>query len=298
MSEAPLEDLMVAMDVVDTVRHRELLIDRELDGGARRRRLLERLREIYNAQGIDVTDAALQAGVDALEQERFRYTPTPDGLSAKFARLYVRRDKWLKPLSVIVIVGLLIWLGWFVSVELPEQRLKEALPSNIQTVYARIDDIATSDEASDRAADLFRRANSAIEDGDYAAAEDLQDELGALLENLQASYEIRIVSRPNELSGVWRVPALNPSARNYYLIVEAITPSGTTRSVRIRNEEDGRYRSVSKWGLRVSEDTFEQVAADKRDDGIIQDDVVGTKEVGQLDPTFRLPTSGATITEW
>ncbi|MGI9249399.1 MAG: DUF6384 family protein, partial [Woeseiaceae bacterium] len=111
-------------------------------------------------------------------------------------------------------------------------------------------------------------------------------------------YKVRIVSRPNEISGVWRVPDVNPDARNYYLIVEAVAPSGNVIAVRVHNEEDGRSVEKSKWGLRVSEDTFEAVAADKRDDGIIQGDVVGTKQIGALDPEYVIPTTGATITDW
>jgi len=37
--KAPLEDLMAAMDVVDTLRHDQSLAERELDGDGRRERL-------------------------------------------------------------------------------------------------------------------------------------------------------------------------------------------------------------------------------------------------------------------
>ena len=95
---------MVAMDVVDTVRHREHLVDRELDAEARRARLIERLRQIYTAQGIEVTDAALEAGVDALEEERFAYSPPEGGFSLALARMYVRRDRWLRPLLLLILL--------------------------------------------------------------------------------------------------------------------------------------------------------------------------------------------------
>ena len=53
-----------------------------------------------------------------------------------------------------------------------------------------------------------------------------------------------------------------------------------------------------KWGLRVDEDTFNRVAADKRDDGIIQQDIVGAKRRGDLDPRYAVATTGAAITNW
>ena len=63
---ARLDDLMMSMDVVDTLRHQESLVARELDDDARERELLERLRQIYRGQGIDVPERILQEGVKAL----------------------------------------------------------------------------------------------------------------------------------------------------------------------------------------------------------------------------------------
>ncbi len=296
--KAPLEDLMVAMDVVDTLRHRDLIIDRELDSDGRRRRLLDRLREIYRAQGIEVTDEALQAGVDALEQDRFSYTSTAGGFSAKLARLYVSRDRWLKPIVGVLALGLIIWVAWYFTVGLPQARINELLPTKIEASHSRIDAISASDAATERANTLLGQAKRALGQENYQDAENLHVQLQSLLRDLETSYDIRIVSRPNEVSGVWRVPDLNPDARNYYLIVEAISSAGNVVPVNIRNEEDGRTRQRSKWGLRVSEETFEAVAADKRDDGIIQGDIVGGKQVGKLDPEYRIPTTGATIADW
>ncbi len=65
-----LDDLMIAMDVVDIVRHREDLVRRELNGDARQADLIERLREIYRQQGIEVSDKVLAEGVKALGSSR------------------------------------------------------------------------------------------------------------------------------------------------------------------------------------------------------------------------------------
>ena len=66
----------------------------------------------------------------------------------------------------------------------------------------------------------------------------------------------------------------------------------------IINEETGRIERVSKWGLRVEEDVFRRIAADKQDDGIIQQREFGVKRSGQLKPDYRIPTTGAAITRW
>ncbi len=54
-----LDDVMLAMDVVDTLRHNERLVERELSTEDREQALLKRLREIYTAQGIEVSYAVL-----------------------------------------------------------------------------------------------------------------------------------------------------------------------------------------------------------------------------------------------
>ena len=54
-----LDEVMLAMDVVDTLRHQENLVSRELSEQDRDAQLLQRLREIYRGQGIEVPDRIL-----------------------------------------------------------------------------------------------------------------------------------------------------------------------------------------------------------------------------------------------
>ena len=171
-------------------------------------------------------------------------------------------------------------------------------PADIANVYSRIVANAEDETAVARARELNAAAQAALAAEDYDEAQDTRDRMRALLEQISQTYDVRIVSGPDELSGVWRVPDINESARNYYLIVEAVAPSGATLAVPILSEEDSTTRTVSKWGVRVSEETFEAVAADKRDDGIIQDNIIGSKAVGRLTPDYRVPTAGGTITDW
>jgi hypothetical protein len=51
--------------VVDTLRHQETLVSRELSEESRDAELLERQRKIYRGQGIEVSDQILQQGVQA-----------------------------------------------------------------------------------------------------------------------------------------------------------------------------------------------------------------------------------------
>ena len=88
------------------------------------------------------------------------------------------------------------------------------------------------------------------------------------------------------------------NARNYYIIVEAVDTSGDRVKVPISNEETGKTKAVSMWGLRVDRRMFDQMKADKLDDGVIQNSRIGTKRRGYLKPDYNIPTTGATITRW
>ena len=119
-----------------------------------------------------------------------------------------------------------------------------------------------------------------------------------MLEELRREFDVRIVNRRGEVSGLWRVPRVNPDQRNYYLIVEAIDRSGDSIEREILNEETGRRMHVKKWAVRVPKATFEKFQADKLDDGIIQMAVIGEKEPGHLKPAWRIPLPGGALTEW
>ena len=92
----PLDDIMLAMDVVDTLRRRERLVVRELDESGREEDLKKRLRDIYAQQGIDVPDHVIEQGVAALKEDRFTYKPPQAGIVRKLAHMYVRRGRWGK----------------------------------------------------------------------------------------------------------------------------------------------------------------------------------------------------------
>src|SRR3712207_4521255 len=104
-----LDEVMLAMDVVDTLRHQENLVSRELSEGDRDAQLLQRLREIYRGQGIEVPDRILQEGVQALKEQRFVYTPPGPSFSRTIANLWVRRGRIGRSLLAL---AALLGFGW------------------------------------------------------------------------------------------------------------------------------------------------------------------------------------------
>ncbi|MGB0084929.1 MAG: DUF6384 family protein [Rhodomicrobiaceae bacterium] len=302
----PLDDVMMSMDVVDTIRQDQRIAEREINDETRRSQLIERLRAIYHGQGIEVPDHILEEGVRALEERRFAYEPPHPSLSVTLARLYVTRWRWSKWLGGGLLAVLLLWTSWEVFYAAPRTRqqaadkaeLSQLLPENLNKLYSIIGAETNAASVEDKARQLRDAGLAAAASGKAGPARQALAEMKTLLDDLRLAYDIKIVSRPGEQSGLWRIPKVNPKARNYYLIVEAVDSSGRVLELPITNEETGRLEKVKKWAVRVSQSAFDAVQADKRDDGIIQRPIIGVKRRGELEPQWRLETLGGTLTQW
>ena len=304
--KAPLDDVMLAMDVVDTLRHNQDLVARELAGEAREKQLIERLRTIYHQQGIEVTDAILKQGVAALEESRFVYTPPKPSLGVSFARLYVARKRWL-PAAFALFLMLAIGLGGYFLVWVPyraaqqEQvrvELAEQMPAQMDALYQTIFEETKVTQAADDAALIRDRGKRAAAEGDRAGATQAIADLTSIRDTLRQEYQLRVVSRDGVKSGFWTFPEVNTEATNYYVVVEAIDSHGVALKLPILNEENNQTETVDIWGIRVPESVYRAVEADKRDDGIIQRNIVGLKEFGYLDPSYLIQVLGGAVTRW
>ena len=293
-----LDDVMMAMDIVDTLRHRALIVEKELGTDAREADMLRRLKEIYSGQGIEVPDHILRDGVKALEENRFVYSPPGDSFSLRLAKFYVSRDRWLRPLLIIVglaVAGVLIYR--FAIVE-PARQAFNSAQSTIEKAYTNAAELVQSTSAKARLDALYAGAKSAIASKNKKQMQSSAASIRQIEEVLSKPLSIRIISRPGEMSGVFRIPDDVPNARNYYLIVEAVDAAGQPVSMEITSEEDQRTAYVTKWGVRVPEHVFDAVKADKQDDQIIQNAKIGDKAVGYLLPTYTIETGDGTILDW
>jgi len=479
LKKAPLDEVMMAMDVVDTLRHRQNLVARELASDERERRLIARLKEIYRNQGIDVPEHILAEGVRALEEDRFVYRPPKPGLRVALAKMYIERGRWGKrAAAVAAVVIVLVFGNWFFferpqsnrleaavvevnehingneeainqlaqriasardslakavsvapdsvrSVVLARQsvvnqslnnaearvdaarnvglepnitvddyediarRLNEqlsnqtqfieeanrvvheaengvaeignlavvgdktalaladiernhsdsqilqvatrivgriqtalsrgdssaaqeqlalltslnTLPAALDSEYAAVAGMSEQDEAAAKAKQLGDNGVRALRNGDVRAANAALDELRNLKDQLEQEYTIRVVSRPNEMSAVWREDTAGRGVKNYYLIVEAIGDDGEAMTMPITSEEDQSTVNTKIWGVRVSEDVYNYVYDDKSSDGIVDDNVVAVKKRGHLRPAYEIPghdpdTAPGAITRW
>ena len=91
------------MDVVDTLRHQDNLVARELNESEREAELLERLRQIYRGQGIEVPDRVLREGVAGAQGEPLRLHAAGAGpRHVRSRKLWVSRGRIGKGLLAAV----------------------------------------------------------------------------------------------------------------------------------------------------------------------------------------------------
>jgi len=304
--KAPLDEVMLAMDVVDTLRHRENLVERELSGEAREKQLIEKLRGIYHQQGIEVTDEVLRAGVKALAESRFAYTPPKPSLTTTLARMYVSRKKW-GPATLAIVLVLVVGLGGYFLAWQPFQaaqaeaariELSEALPGQMDALYQTIYEETKVQQAVTQADALRTRGKAFATEGNRAGALQAIADMTALRDRLRTEYTLKIYSREGERSAFWREPKINTDAMNFYIIVQAMGADGKPLTLPITSEETGTTENVDIWGVRVPESTYRAVENDKRDDGIIERSTLGLKEYGFLDPDYVMAVQGGAVTKW
>ena len=302
---AKLDDLMLAMDVVDTLRHEEALVEKELSQDMRDEALKKRLRQIYESQGLTVTNRILDEGIKALKESRFAYTPPPPSFATFVAKLWIRR-RIIGPALAILVAIIVLFVGWQAWRAGEASRVAEQIQIEITETLPKA--LATAADAARAAAtdpDAVARIDALVAEGEVAAkAGDANGMRAAIaaLDTLRAAlvqtYQLRIVSRQGEDTGVFRIPDINEGAKNYYIIVEPVTDEGEVLSLPVVNQEDGKSYTVSKWGVRVPLATYDAVRADKSDDGIVQDNVLGEKPRGTLKVTYRMPVESGAITDW
>ena len=176
--------------------------------------------------------------------------------------------------------------------------LTQTLPKGLKQAHTNILAIAVDQAAKQKADALLADGERALRDGNRAAAAKAKGELAALADDLAQEYTLTIVSRPGESTAVWRRPPGKSTARNYYLIVEAVTPKGEKLKLPIRDEETGETKTVSKFGVRVPESVYEAVRRDKTDDGIVRSNILGIRQRGKLTIDYQMPAEGGFITRW
>jgi len=301
-----LDELMLAMDVVDTLRHRDVLVERELNEDEREKALIERLRGLYKSQGIEVSDSVLRQGVRAMSENRYAFNPAPPGLARNLAWLWVKRGvvtRWL--LGILVALGIGGGAYQFGVVAPAEQaaqqartQLTETLPKALDAALKSVLVEAQTDAARQRATALAAAGKASLERGYVEETRGAIASLDQLAAQLRLEFTLRIRGRPEDQTGFVRENNAAPGGRGYYVVVDAIDLNEQPVMLRVRNEETGNTDVVSRFAVRVPLETFQAIRTDKQRNGILQRTRLAEKRRGFLEPDYLMAAEPGRITQW
>lgn len=115
---------------------------------------------------------------------------------------------------------------------------------------------------------------------------------------LSAPLTFEIVQERGVKSGVLRTNPAYPDANIYYLVVDALDPSGSRFPIQVTDVETGSKTNKSRFAIRVSPEKFAAVKDDKKSDGMIDDRFMGEKPANTINITWATETPGTMITKW
>jgi len=176
-TRVPLDRVMLAMDVVDTLRHQRQLVEAELDEDARRREFTQRVQQIYQAQGLEVDADIIAEAVEALREDRFVYEPPARSFAVRLAEVYVERGKWALRIGLLALLALILWAGFAIPAHFHRQGQIDDFRDRVAATMQRAGQLA------EQARELRARSDSARPDVDSAAIEDQLATVRALLES-------------------------------------------------------------------------------------------------------------------
>ncbi len=186
-----LDEVMLAMDVVDTLRHEQQLVERELAGDERDQSLVERVKRMYASQGLEVTDQIIAEGVAALREERFAYRPPPPKGTLWLAKLYVNRGRWAKMFGIAMLSLIVLALVYrFIYVTPQIRRQTETVRSYNALIGQQQDQVTIARQRLASLNGSLKNAGKAAAQSPEPAAQRLLSEAG----QLAAAAEVNLQS--------------------------------------------------------------------------------------------------------
>ncbi|MCS4090099.1 DUF6384 family protein [Rhizobium sp. BK176] len=145
--------------------------------------------------------------------------------------------------------------------------------------------------------DLASQMRDAALRGDQNAYTKAADRFKSFAGYILTPYKLVIVDRTGTPAGV-RLKDNETGAMTWYQIVEAVSPSGTVYPLEIKDRETGKTKTVTVWGIRISEAVYLKGKADKQSDGVLDNNIAGSKPAGTMKINWNFETDGQTINEW
>ena len=136
-----------------------------------------------------------------------------------------------------------------------------------------------------------------LKDLNFENVKNYQTMMAYYIKLAQTNLTLTIVDHPDHKSGVERTHE-NTNGKSWYLIVQALTPTGKPTSIWVKSIETGESKLVEMFGQQVTLKAFNDVKEDKINDGHIDNNKLCTKPKGRL--IFNCPNSvkSGRISEW
>ena len=310
MAEVRLRDQMGAMALVDEMRHKQMIVQEHLNLPKRREEVARRIREYYRSQNIEVSDELVEQGVRSYFEKRLIYEAPPTGaLSSLLARIYMTRSSWKKPVAVGVAALTLIAGGSYIAQQARETAATQAaardaaaienIAAQIREIDERFKSMNLTPAEQEQVGALVAAANTTLRERNTARAEESLAALKATLAYAETPLTFNVVDRAGVNSGVERNYSAS-GGKSWYLITEAVDPSGNVVPVTVTSAESGTKKQATQFGVRVNKDVYESVKADKMEDGHVDNRMLGKKPANSLTPQFTRAFSAQPdmILEW
>jgi Family of unknown function (DUF6384) len=296
-SSLSLSEMMRIMDVATEMRNRRETVEKEFAVDETKRLLREKLLQTTSITGERVTEAEVDAAIEAYFSTLYTYREPTGSLSLMLAHLYVRRGH----LAIVGILGVtLLITGWWTMHIATTRfsksarsnrkagRIESSISSDLMRARAISKDPAVIDEL-DRWQDQTKLAREQL---DTETLDKINSQLTERLSQLNEAYEVRILADPNEQSGFTRYfEDENGRRPAYYLIVYAKNEKGQLVRRTIENAETRQSVTVDRWAEQVPRDVYNRIAEDKKSDGILNETLFAVKERGKPGEEIRLEGS-------
>ena len=302
-----LAEMMRIMDVATEMRTQREAIEKEFAIADTKRMLREKLLKATSITGERVTEAEVDAAIEAYFSTLYTYQEPKTNLSVILARIYVRRDH-LATMTLLAVTLLLT--GWWTmhiattkfSSTARATRKSNRIEKEIHAELSHIRSLARESSVTDELAQWEGEAKVARENLDTETLTSIETRLSDLTIRLNEVYEVRILADPLKWSGFPRYFEGQPA---FYLIVYAKNERGEPVRRTIENAETHKTSSVDQWAEQVPKEVYDRIAADKKADGILNETLFSVKRRGYRDEEIRIPGADGKplqrlgqITEW
>lgn len=301
-----IAEMVRVMDVASALKRERSIAERELNREETKQLLREKLMETARLTGDPVTEDEIDAAIEHYFDNLHEFQPPEASGETLLAHLYVMRTtiaKW----ACAIGVAAALWWGMFSFGIMPgkarDARIAAELQGHINKSAAAAIEMATVPNVKERIAQLTKQADAYREAGKLTEMQEIAEQIAAQEMLLRQEYTIEVVQSPK--SGIDRYADGGEKLSGYYLIVQARNPDGSIRRMQIRDAETGKIKTVSQWGELVPKETYDQIAADKQADGIVDQTAFARKSKGELkvNVTMQAPDGGVLsrgrqITQW